>query len=749
MRRVLRWLNLSHLIKQTVMFVFLLQFVRWFSNYWLSETTELVYTVLAAVYVIELLFARLKLWLRSSLQLAAVIAAHFYVLDWVPQPILWENWELFILSLELFIEPFLPYCWFGLAVWLIYSAANLLLNTREKVFFTTVLSVIALAIADSYTSIYLWDETMLVVVSGLILMINCHFAAFRTKHPHTWKYIAEYPWGIALTAGTLASFIALMGYVAPNVRPLLVDPYTAWNQMQGRAVNFSAKEDTQTALTAFRLNLVSSSGYGRDDSQLGGGFHYNYSPVFRVTTPVRSYWRGESKSIYTGIGWIEPDEPRNVDVYQVGQTIAPELALTASVSVREFSQHITMIGEDNPPKIFGAYPITRIDAVNGSRESSEIFVKNMDTGAIEAVTDGSIRSYRVTSSVPVISEAELKDVPAPPLDAYLQRYVQLPETLPERVYELTREITAGAETPYEKVKAIESYLRTNYTYTNTPDESEASSEDFVDRFLFEVREGYCDYFSTAMTVMVRTLDLPARWVKGYSTGVLDEESSMLYEQMIRFGDAANAGMELTYIVRNADAHSWVEVYFEGYGWVMFEPTPGFTAPAVQAPSEPAAEVIESIAVEEKAEEKPAAPSAEEKRPVFWPLLVGILILGIAIAALWILLKRRPALLERLRRWMMQVGLMREPLTPNDQIVAEFNRLLRDLKRRGLEREEHQTVREAITIWGSRYPSLDEPLKDAAYSFELAKYSRHEFSEQEAANYQQRLKELRQQVKRVA
>ena len=176
-------------------------------------------------------------------------------------------------------------------------------------------------------------------------------------------------------------------------------------------------------------------------------------------------------------------------MYQVGQTIAPELALTASVSVREFSQHITMIGEDNPPKIFGAYPITRIDAVNGSRESSEIFVKNMETGAIEAVTDGSIRSYRVTSSVPVISEAELKDVPAPPLDAYLQRYVQLPETLPERVYELTREITAGAETPYEKVKAIESYLRTNYTYTNTPDESEASSEDFVDRFLFEVRKG--------------------------------------------------------------------------------------------------------------------------------------------------------------------------------------------------------------------------------------------------------------------
>src|SRR5690606_40367002 len=106
-------------------------------------------------------------------------------------------------------------------------------------------------------------------------------------------------------------------------------------------------------------------------------------------------------------------------------------------------------------------------------------------------------------------------------------YLQLPDTVPARVRDLAQEITADADTPYDKVKAVEAYLQENYIYTNKPDLSKGSSADFVDRFLFEIQEGYCDYYSTAMAVMVRSLGLPARWVKGFKSGSQELEEMYL------------------------------------------------------------------------------------------------------------------------------------------------------------------------------------------------------------------------------
>src|SRR5699024_5633491 len=87
-------------------------------------------------------------------------------------------------------------------------------------------------------------------------------------------------------------------------------------------------------------------------------------------------------------------------------------------------------------------------------------------------------------------------------------------------------------------------------------------EDYVDQFLFETQAGYCDNFSTSMVVMLRTLDIPARWAKGFTSG-----------EMIDIGETHD-----TYEVTNANAHSWVEVYFPETGWVSFEPTQGFSNP---------------------------------------------------------------------------------------------------------------------------------------------------------------------------
>lgn len=130
--------------------------------------------------------------------------------------------------------------------------------------------------------------------------------------------------------------------------------------------------------------------------------------------------------------------------------------------------------------------------------------------------------------------------------------MQLPAKLDPRVAELARKIVGKTDNPYEQSLVMESYLRTNFAYTlNLTGKPGA---DPLAHFLFETKAGHCEYFATAMAVMLRTLGIPSREVNGFLPGEYNDVG----------GD---------YIVRASDAHSWVEAYFPGSGWVTFDPTP--------------------------------------------------------------------------------------------------------------------------------------------------------------------------------
>jgi len=121
-----------------------------------------------------------------------------------------------------------------------------------------------------------------------------------------------------------------------------------------------------------------------------------------------------------------------------------------------------------------------------------------------------------------------------------------------RVKELASSITASSEGIYRKARAIEDYLKKNYSYTLSPDRDVSLPP--VEDFLFKDKAGYCDHFSTAMALLLREVDVPARLVTGYVTSE--------WNDLGRF-----------YTVRQRNAHSWVEVYFPSHGWVSFDPTP--------------------------------------------------------------------------------------------------------------------------------------------------------------------------------
>lgn len=131
------------------------------------------------------------------------------------------------------------------------------------------------------------------------------------------------------------------------------------------------------------------------------------------------------------------------------------------------------------------------------------------------------------------------------------RYLALPNVSP-RVEELAREWTKGASTPREMADAIERRLRKDYRYDlDSPSGAERNP---LEHFLFESKRGHCEFYSTAMTVLLRTLDVPARNATGFVGGTFNRFSR-------------------SYVVRQGDAHSWVEVHLDGSGWTRFDPTP--------------------------------------------------------------------------------------------------------------------------------------------------------------------------------
>jgi protein-glutamine gamma-glutamyltransferase len=159
--------------------------------------------------------------------------------------------------------------------------------------------------------------------------------------------------------------------------------------------------------------------------------------------------------------------------------------------------------------------------------------------------------YEGLSLIPVIPPVQLRKADAVYPDEIKSLYLQLPELDP-RIKQLAEKITENSHNEYDRAANIERYLKTHYAYTL--DLSGPKTDDPLAYFLFTRRAGHCEYFAAAMTVMLRDLGIPARYVGGFLPGEYNDLG----------GD---------YIIRASDAHTWVEAYFPAYGWITFDPTP--------------------------------------------------------------------------------------------------------------------------------------------------------------------------------
>ncbi|MEW5721161.1 MAG: transglutaminase domain-containing protein, partial [Chloroflexota bacterium] len=180
------------------------------------------------------------------------------------------------------------------------------------------------------------------------------------------------------------------------------------------------------------------------------------------------------------------------------------------------------------------------------------------------------KTYRVASRVSVVGAKELRASGANYPAWVRERYLGSLDGVPERVRTRARDLTATAPTPYDRARALETYLR-KFPYTlDVP--APPPNRDVVDYFLFDAKRGYCDYYASAMVVLARAAGLPARLVVGYAPGYFDFFTGK-------------------FSVTEADAHSWVEIYFPEYGWIEFEPTAN-RAPIERAEETPRIEIAE-------------------------------------------------------------------------------------------------------------------------------------------------------------
>ncbi|WP_164779622.1 transglutaminase TgpA family protein [Paenibacillus kobensis] len=694
------------------------QLAQVFQGYWWEETYDCTSWLLVSVVAVD--------WLVSWKTVYRLLIQGFMVLVVTAATAGYHYVELDGNSLSAFgswlsdnVGQLNPYIGISALVWGVTAFYAIWTTKRNRILTFVFISLLILMICDSFTPIFLWDEAAWVILSGLAWLVADHFHRFQREHPNSWSELLEYPLSFFLPMLAILTGIMVLGVITPSIAPLVKDPYTIWVESRGGTVSGSFTDAKSTSTASGTSSSDTSSGYSRNDSELGGGFKFDYSPVMYVSTSHRSYWRGETRSLYSGDGWLQTKEggfPSELDGFLPKQQLPIKEDRSRAKTV-QVEQAVTMIREEVYPVLFAASPIRQINWVNDELNTMLPSELSWDPDDWTLHWRGASypKTYSVVSELPTLNEPALKQATAGwnesnPLSGEHSEYYELPDSVTPRVKQIASEIVAGAPDDYEKAKRIETFLKERYPYTNEPDISKRQSADFVDSFLFEVKEGYCDYFSTAMAVLGRSAGLPVRWVKGYAPGTLPEDM----ERMIREGGfnpaLVNPTGEGTYTVRNADAHSWVEIYFDGFGWIPFEPTPGFTFPyTVEEATDVTVPAIDILGDEETAVEEEGGSFNPASRIVLWSS-IGLLVLLSAV----IVIRRRNVS----DAW---TRIRHRAVNPNERIVAETNRLIRHARRKGLRREEWETVREASERWSAERKYLRQDLKEVADRFERAKY----------------------------
>lgn len=385
------------------------------------------------------------------------------------------------------------------------------------------------------------DSTFLLALAGFTVVAVATFILMEMMHasergqvqgrdPQGRRAYRKLSYAIAVLAPVLLVMIFAIGAVIFFVLPRVSAGYLS---------SYASANDLSTGFS--------------DRVELGriGEIQKSTAVVMRVkidgdpTGAFELKLRGMALNRFDGKSWentrrdkfpaLRPDAGR-FDLRIAGLQHAPGRAVHYRVTMEPIMSEVFFL-MTNPQSLEGNYRSVSEDS------AGDVF--NLDN-------EHPVSRYEADSVLPAgRSPKSLSSTAGKYPPAVLEPYLQLPPVLDPRVQGLATQVTATVSSPFEKAARIESYLRTHYVYTLELPRTVPS--DPISDFLFVRRQGHCEYFASAMAVMLRSIGIPSRLVNGFSGGEFNDLTSQ-------------------YIIRASDAHSWVEAYIPGQGWMTFDPT---------------------------------------------------------------------------------------------------------------------------------------------------------------------------------
>ncbi|MDD4079934.1 MAG: transglutaminase-like domain-containing protein [Eubacteriales bacterium] len=398
-----------------------------------------------------------------------------------------------------------------------------------------------------------------------------------------------------------------------------------------------------------RMFSLSSQGYQpMGDEGLGGKPLIPDSPLMAVHAPEKTYLRGTALDFYNGRAWFDTLSNERYGFQSVRFAGLKSALLDEDLPAGERGQPLEVaveILDTMPSTLFVPQRLRALAPGEGMvpyfNASSELFITR-DLRQGDSYTAGFESYVAGTAYMDGLAE-RFRGYADPDYGDILEDYTRLPDHLePGGIIDaLAREVAGSIHDPYQQGVALMNYLKSNFRYTlDVPDAP--PTLDFASHFLFDIREGYCTYFATAMTVLSRSLGLPARYVEGFLADPQGAES-------------------ITLTARNA--HAWTEIYIQGLGWVTFDATasdgdgdgespPQSPPPSPEPSPSPSPSPEPTPGPEEGPEESPSPSPApgepeptttpapgetsqqgdqdDENDPFPWWLLLVLLLLGLLI-----------------------------------------------------------------------------------------------------------------------
>ncbi len=553
----------------------------------------------------------------------------------------------------------------GLGIWFVSGWAGWVQKRQGNAVYSILPGCLLLTITMGYT----WADISILLPLMFSAMLLIALTWLNSNEIHWEKSGIDYPLDarvdtIMSTLGISILLIALAFFLPRLSIRKMIESVSAWTNPQVEQVapifeSFGI-EPYRPSIGKFgpmldaglpRAHLIGSGPELSEQVIMSVQITGGLPPGTEAEAVIPLYWRGLTYDRYTGSGWDSSDV--SLRKYKADE----QIGIFERPGYWIIEQEVRFVDESE--LLFSAGDLISVD------EKYQVAWRTVPVSSDIEANPGDIfgasvegLNYRAQSFVPVPDEITLRASSFFYPDWIRENYILVPIDTPQRVIQHTLDLIEDVHNPYDRAKIIEQYLRQFEYTTDLP--APPQDHDIVDYFLFDLKKGYCDYFATAMVVMARSAYLPARLVVGYSRGTYDAVNDR-------------------YVVTEADAHSWPEIYFEGIGWVPFEPTSG--RKEIERSAEPL-EFPGDIAYVMEVDSLLGG-----LKPLFgsWPLTFGIAALGLVWAWMiwitldeWLLKRHSPArmaakLYERLYRHGRRLG---SPAQKEDT-PYEFAEILRE------------------------------------------------------------------------